>query len=122
MPGVGKSFYGKKFSEIAEYKFYDLDFIIEKNCKMKINEIFDSKGEEYFRKNEKKMLNETVKNINENSVIATGGGTPLNGNLMQFMNENGITVWLNSDINYILSNLKRQKNIRPLFKNSKNIS
>lgn len=121
MPGVGKSYFGKKFSEIANYKFYDLDLNIEKNCKMKVSEIFETKGEKYFRKKEAEILKKTVETSVENTVIATGGGTPLHSNLMQYMNEAGITVWLISDINYIISNIKSQKNARPMFNNSINI-
>lgn len=116
MPGVGKSYYGKKAAEILKIKFCDTDKMIEKSCKLSINEIFEKHGEQYFREKEKEILKKTVEQTNEDLIIATGGGTASNNSLMDFMNENGITVWLNSEPEYLISNLEKQKSTRPLFK------
>ena len=55
MMGVGKSTIGKKLAKKLKIKFIDIDQIIEKKEKSTIKEIFEDKGEEYFRKIEKKI-------------------------------------------------------------------
>ena len=54
MMGVGKSTLGKKLAKKLKLKFIDIDQIIEKKEKKTIKEIFEEKGEGYFRKIEKK--------------------------------------------------------------------
>ena len=53
MMGVGKTTIGKKLSRKLKMRFIDIDQIIEKNEKKTIKEIFEIKGENYFRKIEK---------------------------------------------------------------------
>ena len=48
MMGVGKSTLGKIVAKKVGLKFIDTDANIEKNCLMKISEIFKKKGEEFF--------------------------------------------------------------------------
>ena len=54
MMGVGKSTIGKRLAKKLKLKFYDIDKIIEKKEKKTITEIFETKGQDYFRKIEKK--------------------------------------------------------------------
>ena len=44
MMGVGKTTLGKIVSKMTDLKFIDTDANIEKNCLMKISEIFKRKG------------------------------------------------------------------------------
>ena len=53
MMGVGKTTIGKRLSRKLKMRFIDIDQIIEKNEKKTIKEIFEIKGESYFRKIEK---------------------------------------------------------------------
>ena len=64
MMGVGKSTIGKKLAEKLKRKFVDIDKIIEIKEKNTIKKIFEDKGEDYFRKIEKKITLEELKKNN----------------------------------------------------------
>ena len=71
----GKSTIGKLISEALQIPFYDLDDLIETNLHLKINTIFEQKGELFFRKKEREILIDFL-NTTENYILALGGGTP----------------------------------------------
>ena len=54
MMGVGKSTIGRILSRKLNMKFADIDKIIEKRQLRSIKNIFETRGEKYFRKIEKK--------------------------------------------------------------------
>ena len=56
MMGVGKTTLGKIVAKEVGLKFIDTDANIEKNCLMRISEIFKRKGEEFFRLEEEKEV------------------------------------------------------------------
>ena len=70
--GSGKSSIGKILAKKIDFKFIDTDKLIEIQEGIKIKEIFNSKGERYFRDLEVKVLEKTL--TTQNAVIATGGG------------------------------------------------
>ena len=61
MMGVGKTTLGKIVAKKQSLKFIDTDLNIEKKCSMKIAEIFEKKGEEFFRLWEEKEVLESLK-------------------------------------------------------------
>ena len=58
--GTGKTSVGKRLSEKLGREFMELDEIIEKRVGMPIREIFEKKGEAYFRKLEKAVVKEAA--------------------------------------------------------------
>ena len=50
MMGSGKSSIGKSLSEMLNMEFADTDNIIEKKLSLSVAEIFETKGESFFRK------------------------------------------------------------------------
>ncbi|MBP6127230.1 shikimate kinase [Flavobacterium sp.] len=113
----GKTTIGKILSESLELPFYDLDSIIEQELKTTINEIFEQKGELFFRKKEREVLEVFLNNTN-NYVLALGGGTPCyydNFNLYQ--NDNIKSFYLKTSVTTIIERLKKQKNTRPIVAN-----
>jgi shikimate kinase len=92
---------------------FDLDAEIEKATESKIKDIFAEKGEPFFRELEQKYLYDISKN--EAFVLSCGGGTPCFFDNMDFMNKNGITVWLNAPVPVMVDRLKRKKDKRPLL-------
>src|SRR5690349_8405249 len=90
--GCGKSTMGKKLAVKLGYDFIDLDHQIEKNLGTTITAYFAENGEEAFRK----LESETLKNFDypSNSIIATGGGAPCFFDNMDWMNANGLSIYI----------------------------
>jgi shikimate kinase len=112
--GSGKSHWGKKWAAKNAFNFFDLDEIIEQQEQMTIAKIFEKKGEEYFREKESLALRNLQKQ--ENCIIACGGGTPCYDNNLNWMNENGLTIYLNAKPKYLLENIIHEIDKRPLLK------
>lgn len=112
--GCGKSYTGKSLAQMLNYSFVDMDKAIEEQEGMSVSEIFDIKGEAYFRACEKQYIEKVVEN--QRLVIATGGGTPCFYENMRIMNSKGITIYLNRNKERALQQLLKGKHKRPLLK------
>ena len=112
MMGVGKSTIGKKLGKKLRLKFIDIDQIIEIKEKSTIREIFEKKGENYFRKIEKNITLEKLKE--NNLVIALGGGAFINSSLRKKIKESCISFWLDLKVEILLDRLKNVTK-RPLL-------
>ncbi|MEI6310998.1 MAG: shikimate kinase [Bacteroidota bacterium] len=110
--GTGKSIAGKKIAFHLGYQYIDLDTAIENKYNQKITAIFKSLGEEEFRKMEAAMLREVAK---ENTIISCGGGTPCFFDNMEFINKNGISIYLKTNRTILISRLIHNKSKRPLL-------
>jgi shikimate kinase len=111
--GSGKSHISKILSEKINFKLLDLDKEISKRLKMSIPEIFEKKGEIYFRKAEREVLEEILAK-EENMVLSLGGGTPVYYNNMEIINLNSKSIFLRANINTLVERLSKQKEKRPL--------
>ena len=109
MMGSGKSTIGFLLSKNINSSFLDVDEFIEKETNLKIHDIFQKKGENYFRHIEEKITLKLLKN--KGQVISLGGGGFLNKNIRKEILKNHISFWLNwkssTLINRILKNKKR---------------
>jgi len=114
MMGSGKSFCAKKLAKKLKVPVYDLDNIIEITEDMTIAEIFEEEGEDFFRKLEAQVLRWFGEK--KTFVLATGGGTPCFHKNIEWMNNNGISIWLNEPISTLVERLKTEKEHRPLIK------
>jgi shikimate kinase len=112
--GTGKTHWGKIWAEKLHYLFVDLDEVIEKDEGISVHEIFENKGEDYFRMKEAETLRQM--RSEENTVIACGGGTPCFFDNMAWMNANGVSVLLKANAGFILQNIRKQLGKRPLLK------
>ena len=113
MMGVGKSTVAKKLSKKLGLKFVDIDKIIEKKEQATIKDIFNDKGEEYFRKIEKMVTLDVLQK--KNLVIALGGGAFMSKTIRKEVNNLSISFWLDLNIKSILPRIKNIKK-RPLLK------
>ncbi len=100
---TGKTIIGKIFADRLNYKFLDMDQIIEQQTGSTISNLVEAHGWDYFRKIEKGILSNTIKM--EDIVISTGGGIITDSENLIFLNKNGYTIWLDADIQTILSRL-----------------
>lgn len=112
--GSGKTTLGKLLAKELALPFYDLDDEIEKKENLSIPEIFFQKGELYFRKIEKKVL-ENLLELPENFVISTGGGTPAYYDNMQLLNTFTKSFYLMCNTSTLAQRLEKEKENRPLL-------
>ena len=113
--GSGKTTIGKALSKETGLPFYDLDWYIESRMRKTVKQIFDSAGEEGFRKIERNMLHEVAEF--ENVIISCGGGTPCFYDNMEYINNQGDTVYLKATPEVLYGHLKMGKSVRPLLLN-----
>ena len=113
--GCGKSTLGKKLALKLGYTFVDIDKEIERMVNMSISEYFQKHGEEAFRELESSAL-KTI-NLPENSIIATGGGAPCFFDNLQWMNENGTTIYLSLSPKALAKRLENDTEQRPVLQN-----
>lgn len=112
----GKSRYGRAMAKEQGIPFIDLDAYIVRREVRTITDIFRSGGEQEFRKLERRCLWEVCE-LYESFVMATGGGTPCYSDNMEYMNRQGKTIFLNTDIDTLVERLRRGKQKRPLVRN-----
>lgn len=112
--GCGKSHIGKRLAKKLDLPFIDMDDFLEKKENRSIRNIFEEEGEGYFRQKEKEGLREMLQF--EKAIIATGGGAPCFFDNGDWMNANGVTVYLQTPIEMIIENLQKEMSKRPLLK------
>ena len=113
--GSGKSTIGKELSKIVGIPFYDLDEIIQESEKATIKELFENKGEIYFRKIESLIFRNFVNN-NESFILALGGGTPCYSNNFEVLRQEEMqSFYLKGSIDTLTNRLFQQKEHRPLI-------
>lgn len=112
--GCGKSTMGRKLAQKMGYAFIDLDHQIEKSLGITISEYFSKHGEAAFRK----LESETLKTFDYpvNTVVATGGGAPCFFDNMEWMNSNGLSVYIEMTAAALAKRLESGKEKRPLLK------
>jgi shikimate kinase len=116
---AGKTTIGKELSKKLDFDFIDTDIEIEKNEKMKISDIFEKKGEDYFRHLETNILKNTINK--KNIILSTGGGIIVRKENIPILKKIGTVIWLNGDKNTIIKHLKSSNIDRPLLRDYNNL-
>ena len=112
MPSAGKTTIGKMLEDRMQKEFIDLDDVIIEKAGKSIPEIFEESGEAGFRAIETEAAIEVSK-LN-NKIIATGGGTIKHKVNMDYLRQNGITIFIDRDVDKLISSDPN----RPLSKSS----
>lgn len=116
MPGAGKSYMAARLARLlVHFTFIDIDEEIETETGMKISQIFEENGEEYFRAIESKIVKETSKL--KNLIISIGGGAFENPENIAALKKNGLTFYLRTSPKELFNRIKDETH-RPLFKDN----
>lgn len=110
----GKSTFGKKLATLLGVDFIETDRLIEEREKKSIQQIFDEKGELYFRKLEKEILQNM--DLSKKTVIALGGGTPCTAKNINWIHSHGSSIYLKLSTDLLIGRLRQNKQKRPLTK------
>ncbi|MCM1163074.1 MAG: AAA family ATPase [Muribaculaceae bacterium] len=113
--GCGKTTLGEALARRTGVRFVDLDDYIEVRAGMSIREIFATKGEPEFRRMEREALAELSTPVAHTTIVACGGGTPCTPGNMELMNSVGLTVFLQTSVERLVSRLAVARDHRPLI-------
>ena len=112
--GSGKSHVSKNLSKKLNFPLIDLDQKISEDNLLSIPEIFQTKGEIFFRKEEKRVL-ENILNEEKDIILSLGGGTPVYYSNMDLINEKSKSIFLRASVKTLTERVLLQKNTRPLI-------
>ena len=104
MMGSGKSSIGNLVSKKLDIPFIDIDNLIVENTGMSIAEIFEIRGEGYFRNLEEKITLKCLKKIK--NVVSLGGGGFINDKIRKEILSNHFSFWLNWDESTLIRRIK----------------
>lgn len=111
----GKSTVARRIAKSSDYEFIDTDEMIVEREERSINDIFDTEGEEYFRRVEREIISKAAKM--DGKVISTGGGVVLNPENIEELRKNGVVFNLDPDFSVIERRVTQAAATRPLMKN-----
>lgn len=120
--GSGKSYIGYLLSLLTNYKFFDLDNIINNLYNTNINNFFKIYGEKKFRIIENKILKFFLINYkNKSYILSVGGGTPCYYNNINIMNFYANTIYLKINYKILYDRLLKDNKDRPILQNKINL-
>ena len=111
-PGSGKSTVGRCLASRLSLPFYDTDSYFEGKYHITVSDFFAKYGEEFFRICEKSVLEELLSF--PPCVIATGGGTPCQFDLMRRIKDSALSVYIKLSQKSLFDRLLHSKKVRPL--------
>ncbi len=111
--GAGKTTIGRELALRIDAPFFDLDDLVEAAENRSIKDLFALNGEAYFRKRERDILRST-RHLDA-AVIATGGGTFTFDENIQFIQSEGLSVYLSAPYALLRSRIGEKATERPLF-------
>jgi shikimate kinase len=112
---TGKTKLGPRLARSFGVPFFDLDAEIEREANQSIATIFRNEGEASFRLLESQVLKK-INEINPAFVMSTGGGTPCFFDQMHWLNQQGLTLWIDLPVAAIVNRLLESNADRPLVK------
>lgn len=111
---AGKSTYGRRLAEEKGMGYLDLDRAFEERYHYTVPRFFAQFGEQAFRQLESQMLRSTA-DI-DNTVIATGGGTPCFSDNMDFILQHGTAIYLRMSVDALVQRALDSHNPRPAMR------
>lgn len=111
--GSGKTTAGKLAAQKNNFSFIDLDAVIEIKTGKIITQLFQEKGQDYFRETETATLHELAGRTN--TIVSVGGGCPCVNDNMEWMLQHGIVIYLKAHHGNLFHRLMPAKKDRPLI-------
>ncbi|MGM0166678.1 shikimate kinase [Enterococcus sp. AZ135] len=109
--GAGKTTISKELADTLNARVVDMDDVLVERIGQPISDYFEEHGEDSFREHETNLLKEA---LNEESVIATGGGVILQKENQKVLSDK-LVVYLKADANVLVKRIREDKvNVRPL--------
>ncbi len=115
--GAGKSTAARMLKERCEMQLLEMDEEIEAREKMKISEIFEKKGEAYFRALETDLLRELEGK--QDIVVSCGGGAAMRACNVEAMKKSGKIIYLSVRPDTVLLRVA-DSHTRPLLEGNMN--
>ena len=116
--GAGKTTVGKVLAQHLEWKFFDLDELIERQEQRSIAAIFEQSGERNFRAIESAALTSLLERSEDDFIIALGGGAFVQPQNRKMLEQAGaITVLLSAPLEELERRCATQGTARPLARN-----
>ena len=109
----GKTTFGRRLAAERGMEYLDLDQALEARYHYTVPMFFQRFGEEAFRKVETQMLHSTADL--DNTVVATGGGTPCHSGNMDFILAHGTAIYLRMSVDDLVARALRSRHPRPLM-------
>lgn len=116
MPACGKSYFGNRLAQYLGRNFIDIDAAIEQEAQMSIAQIFESKGEAWFREQEASLIHKICNSL-EKTVVATGGGLPCWGANRSVMQATGWMIYVETPLEILAERILKTEE-RPMFLNA----
>lgn len=113
MPACGKTYFGHRLAQYLGRVFIDTDAVIEQEYQMSIPQIFEQKGESWFRMQEVTLIRK-ICHSSEINVVATGGGLPCWGENRQVMQASGWMIYIETPIEVLAERIMKTSS-RPMF-------
>jgi shikimate kinase len=113
MMGAGKTAVGRALAQRLGVPFLDSDIEIETAANRTVPEIFERDGEKFFRVKETQIIERLL--IEKKCILSTGGGAFMSEKNRNNISAEGISVWLNADIEVLWSRVK-SKDTRPMLR------
>jgi shikimate kinase len=111
--GAGKSAIGRMTAMALGVPFIDSDHEIERVSRMTISDLFAAYGEEEFRALETRVIKRLLNSGPR--VVSTGGGAYINERTRRHIRKQGLSVWLNADLDVLWERVNK-RDTRPLLK------
>ncbi|SEL87664.1 shikimate kinase [Xaviernesmea oryzae] len=111
--GAGKSAVGRMVASTLNIPFIDSDHEIERVSRMTISELFAAYGETEFRALETRVIRRLMRPGPR--VVSTGGGAYINEDSRRLIKKNGVSVWLDADLDVLWERVSKRDG-RPLLK------
>lgn len=110
----GKTSVGKALAEELDREFFDTDILIERQAGFSIDLLIEERGWENFREVERQVIEKI--SVENNLVVATGGGIVMNQENVKNLKRNGWVIWLQAEETTIKKRMIKDNdigNIRP---------